>query len=146
MRDQSQTNRARPPGRLYRFAMVTTRFAVVRDAALFTKDPIPDPLMKQWRSNGLISRSRRVSRKACGSRTRTTFEVSAAAFEPSEDSTPAKPHGRQPLETPQYTLVQYSTLYSLLYTAQYTLVHSRNPHTRVSWEKSEGGFGVSGPR
>ena len=40
------------------------------------------------------------------------------------DPTPAKPHGRQPLETPQYTLVHYSTIYSLLYTAQYTLVHS----------------------
>jgi len=40
----------------------------------------------------------------------------------SGDSTPAKPHGRQPVEAPQYTLVHYSTIYSLLYTAQYTLV------------------------
>ena len=62
------------------------------------------------------------------------------------DSTPANPHGRQPLETPQYTLVHYSKLYSLLYTAQYTLVNSRNPHTRVSAEENDGGFGVSGPR
>ena len=65
---------------------------------------------------------------------------------PVEDPTPAKPHGRQPLETPQYTLVNYSKFYSLLYTAQYTLVNSRNPHTRVCHQENDGGFGVSGPR